>query len=312
MIPERRERWHGIYAAILTPMTQDGAVDEAALARHARDVVAVEGMVGVMCNGHAGENFLLTREEKRRVSEAVVDAIGKRAIVVSGVNAECSNEAAAHAADAERAGVDAVMVFAPNGWALGQDDEMALRHHRIIAAATTLPIMLFQASVGSGRMAYAPHVLGELLALPRVVAIKEGSWEVAAYERTLRLAKRVAPQVAVMGSGDEHLLTSFVIGSEGSVVSLAAVIPAAIVALDRAVKAGDLAAARRLHERIHPLANLVYGTPPGNRATARLKACLHMLGRIPHDAVRAPFAPIDAAERACLEPALRRALESVA
>jgi 4-hydroxy-tetrahydrodipicolinate synthase len=308
MIPDRPDAWHGIYPAILTPMRGDFSIDEEAMRRHAGDVM-VDGIVGVMCNGHAGENYLTTREEKRRVTRAVVEAIGQRAIVVCGVNADASLEAASHARDAELDGADAVMIFAPNSWALGQDEEMALRHHRMIAEATRLPIMLFQASVGSGRMAYTPTVLAKLLTLPRIVAIKEGSWEVNAYERTLRLAKRVAPEVAVMGSGDEHLFASFSIGSEGSVVSLAAVIPEAIVALDRAVKSGDMARARALHERIHPLANLIYGVPPGARATARLKACLVMLGRLPTDTVRPPFAPIDAAERARIEPALRAAID---
>jgi 4-hydroxy-tetrahydrodipicolinate synthase len=307
MTKKRIDSWDGIYPAILTPMRDDLSIDFDAMGRHARDVL-VAGIVGVMCNGHAGENFHTTREEKRHVTEAVVAAIGSRAIVVSGVNSESSLEAAEHARDAEAAGADAIMIFGPNAWGMGQDEEMALRHHRIIIAATSLPVMLFQAAVGSGRMAYTPTVLARLLALPRVVAIKEGSWEVNAYERTLRLAAQVAPHVAVMGSGDEHLLASFAIGSRGSVVSLAAVIPEAIVALDRAVKRGDLAAARALHEKIHPLANLIYGVPPGSLATARLKSCLHMLGRFASDAVRPPFAPIGAEERARIEPVLRAAM----
>lgn len=309
MIPDRPNPWHGIYPAILTPMREDFTIDDDAMARHASDVL-VDGIVGVMCNGHAGENYMTTRDEKRRVTDAVVGAIGKRAIVVSGINAEYSLDAAAQARDAEAAGADAIMIFAPNAWALGQDSEMALRHHQLIAAATRLPIMLFQASVGSGKTPYPPEVLTRLLALPRIVGIKEGSWEVNAYERTLRLVKRVAPHVAVMGSGDEHLFTSFMIGSEGSVVSLAAVIPEVIVALDRAVKRGDVAAARAIHEKLHPLANIIYGVPPGSLATARLKACLKLLGRFATDAVRPPFAAIGAAERMSIETALRVAMSA--
>jgi len=307
MIPDRPNPWHGIYPAILTPMRDDFSIDDAAMARHASDVL-VDGIVGVMCNGHAGENYMTTRDEKRRVTDAVVGAIGKRAIVVSGINAEYSLEAAAQARDAEAAGADAIMIFAPNAWALGQDSEMAMRHHRLIAEATRLPIMLFQASVGSGKTAYTAEILTRLVALPRIVGIKEGSWEVNAYERTLRLVKRVAPHVAVMGSGDEHLFTSFMIGSEGSVVSLAAVIPEVIVALDRAVKRGDVEAARAIHEKLHPLANIIYGVPPGSLATARLKACLKLLGRFASDTVRPPFAAIGAVERASIEKALRVAL----
>ena len=162
MVPDGRQAWHGIYAATLTPLTPDFAVDEAALAGHVSRVAEVAGMVGVMCNGHAGENHLLTREEKRRVTGIVVEAIGTRSIVVCGINAESSLEAAFHARDAEAAGADAVMVFAPNSWALGQDDAMAVRHHRIVHEATRLPLMLFQAAVGAGKLAYSRPVLSDL------------------------------------------------------------------------------------------------------------------------------------------------------
>ena len=83
MVPDGRQAWHGIYAATLTPLTPDFAVDEAALAGHVSRVAEVAGMVGVMCNGHAGENHLLTREEKRRVTGIVVEAIGTRSIVAT-------------------------------------------------------------------------------------------------------------------------------------------------------------------------------------------------------------------------------------
>ena len=307
MVPTRKNAFDGIYAAIVCPMRPDFAIDEAALARHASDVVAVPGVVGVLCNGHAGENFVLTGEEKRRVVEVVAKAIGERAIVISGINAESSLEAAQHARDAEAAGADALMVFGPNAWALGQDGEMAVRHHRYVIEATKSPIMLFQASVGAGMSAYAPDVLTRLLRLPRVVAVKEGSWEVAAYERTRKIALEVAPHIAIMGSGDEHLLTSYVIGSQGSLVSLAIITPAEIVALDAAVRRGDLDEARRLHAIIQPLANVIYGTPPGLRATARLKACLKLLGRIPCDVVRPPIGPLDAEEIRRLGQALTAA-----
>lgn len=307
MIPKKAHPFHGIYAATACPMRSDFAVDEAALAKHLAAVTAIPGIVGVLCNGHAGENFLLTRAEKRRVVEIAAKTIGERAIIVSGVNAESSLEAAEHARDAEAAGADAIMVFAPNGWALGQDAEIAVRHHRYVIEAVKTPIMLFQASVNAGRMAFTPEVLARLLQLPRVVAVKEGSWEVAAYEANRLLARNVAPQVAIMGSGDEHLMTSYVIGSEGSLVSLAIIVPEWIVALDEMVRRGDLAEARRLHGLIQPLAKAIYGTPPGILATARLKACLKLLGRIPCDSTRPPIGPLGAAELDRLRQALSSA-----
>ena len=304
MIPSGDAPFNGIYPATLCPMGAGHCIDEDALAGHVSSMIDVAGNVGVLCNGHAGENFVLGREEKRRVVEIVREAIGNRAIVVSGVNCEGTGEAVEHARDAQAAGADVVMVFAPNSWALFQDDAMALAHHRAVIEAVDLPIMLFQASVNAGQMAYRPEVLAQLVRLPRVVAIKDGSWEVARYEANRRLVKEAAPDVAVMGSGDEHLLASYVVGSEGSLVSLSVVIPETIVALYEAVQNDDMEAARAAHAVIYPLAKAIYGTPPGGYATARLKTCLKLLGRLADDQVRPPIGPLPAEEVTMLRSVL--------
>jgi len=299
--------FHGIYPSTLCPMRADFSVDERALAAHVADVMSASGLTGILCNGHAGENFLLTRAEQRRVVEVSREVLAGRGLVVAGINSENSLEAAACARDAQAAGADAVMVFPPYSWALSQDATMAVNHHRFVCEATDLPLMLFQGSVRSGTTAYRPEVLARLVKLPNVVAIKEGSWESSAYEANRRLVHEVAPEVAVMASGDEHLLSCFVSGSEGSVVSLAVLIPEAIVALDAAVRRGDMAAARNAHETVYPLARSIYGTVPGGHAAARLKTCLKLLGRLSCDAVRPPIGRLEESEVAMLRAALQAA-----
>ena len=310
-VPLTAETVAGIHAAIVTPFRADWTVDEAALSAQVARLVAVPGLRGVMCNGHAGENTLTSRADKARVvaaCRAAIDGAGDgRAVLIAGVNAEASHEAARQAEDAAKAGADAIMVFGPNGFALGQDARMALTHHRIVAEATGLPLMLFQGAAASGAYAYTPEALAALLDLPQVIGIKEGSWETAAYEATRRLVKARRPEVAVMASGDEHLWSCFIFGSEGSVVSLAALVPEAIVALDRAVRDNDPAAARAAHEVIYPLARAIYGRKPGNLATARLKTCMQIAGLLPDDRVIPPYGPLDAAERNTLTAALRAA-----
>jgi 4-hydroxy-tetrahydrodipicolinate synthase len=297
----------GIYAATLTPLHPDGRIDEALLARHFADLAAVDGIVGVLCNGHAGENYLLSREERRLVTQIAARMIGDQAIVVCGVLSESPAEAAEHAVDAKQAGADAVLVFPPFSWGLSQDSEMALRHHHAIDAAVAMPMVLYQAGVRAGTLAYRPETLARLARLRNVVAVKEGSWETAAYDANRRLLAEVAPHVLCMASGDEHLLPCFAIGSAGSMVSLAAVMPEAIVALDRAVSSGDLQAARTIHERIQPLAKAIYGAAPSGHAAARLKLCLELLGKWPDGRPRAPFGPLPAEERTRLRAGLIRA-----
>lgn len=307
MIPKRPDAFQGIYAATLCPLHGDGRIDETTLARHLEANAFVPGMTGLLINGHAGENFSLSREEKRRVTEIAFEVCGHHAILVCGINAEDSLEAQRHVDDAKAAGADAVLVFPPFSWALSQDSRMAVTHHRTANANAQMPLMLYQAGINAGAMAYRPEVLAELAQLPHVVGVKEGSWETAAYEANRRLVKRVAPHVAMMASGDEHLFTCFAVGSDGSLVSLAAVVPELVIALDQAIRRKDLDEARRLNERIYPLAKAIYGTPPGGYATARLKTCLRLLGRFPSDAMRPPIGLLPAEEVAALERALAEA-----
>lgn len=296
MVPTSATPFHGIYAATPCPLTERYGVDEPALARLLDKLATVPGLAGFLLNGHAGENAVLPAQDQERVLAVATATVGERAILVSGVNGEDSLDAADRAQRLEAAGADAIMVFPPYSWALSQDPETVLTHHRTIAEAVTCPLMLYQAPVGAGRMAYPLPVLAQLAQLPEVVAVKEGSWETAAYEAVRDTVKAANPAVAVMASGDEHLLPCFVLGSEGSLVSLAALIPETIIALEQSVRMGDLARARTLHGMIQPLAKAIYGTPPGHWATARLKVALHLLGRIPSPAMRPPMAPLPAEE----------------
>lgn len=307
MSKQPRHPFGGVYAATLCPMTEDFQVDEIALAGHVSAMTAVPGIRGLLCNGHAGENFVLNRAEKRRVIEVARASAGAEILIVAGINQESSEELAIEAREAVQAGADAVIVFPPNSWSLSMDRRAVLHHHRAVLEATDRPIMLYQAPVGAGCMAYPAEILRDLVVLPRVVAIKEGSWETATYEANRRLVKSLAPEVAVLASGDEHLLPCFVLGSEGSQVSLAVIVPEAIVALDAAVRGGDLAAAQAAHEIIYPLAKAIYGTAPRGLATARLKACLKLLGRLDCAAARPPTPALSDPEIA----ALRTVLHSV-
>ena len=304
MIPERPAPFFGVYAATPAPLKNDYALDETSLRALLRELADVPRLAGFLVNGHAGENSSMPLADQRRVVEIAAETVGDRTTVISGVNVESSLAAAAHARDLEAAGADALMVFAPNGWALFQDTDTALLHHRHILEATVAPLLLFQASVGAGAMPYSPETLRRLVRLPRIAAIKDGSWEVAAYEANRRLILETAPHVAVMGSGDEHLFTSFSVGSEGSIVSLAAVAPEPVIALFDKVQAGDLAAAREWNERIYPLARAIYRATPGGRANARLKTCLKMLGRFAQDVMLPPQTATPLQEHEALRAAL--------
>ncbi|MEI8146756.1 MAG: dihydrodipicolinate synthase family protein [Alphaproteobacteria bacterium] len=300
-------RLTGIHAATIVPMRADFEIDEDALAGHIAAISHRPGIRGLLINGHAGENFVLDSAEKRRVIEIARKVAPPDCVICSGINAESSLQAARDAADAERAGADILLVFPPNSWALGHDDGVVDIHHRHVLEATSLPLMLYAAPVGAGRMAYSGETLTRLVAHERIIAVKEGSWEVAAYEANKRLLEALRPDFVVMGSGDEHLLTSAIVGSAGAQVSLAALVPDLLVEFFAATQAGDWTKARALHDSIYPLAVAIYRDAPGGRATARLKLALALTGQIAADHVRPPQPPPSQAERLAVTAAMRAA-----
>ncbi|MCX8281111.1 dihydrodipicolinate synthase family protein [Phyllobacterium sp. 0TCS1.6C] len=299
---ERSHAFGGVFASTICPMIGDGEIDTDQLAAHLAFVSGTDGMRGLLVNGHAGENLALDRAESVLVIETAKAVCGD-SLVVAGINCERTDIAAAMAADAARAGADAVMVFPPFSWALGADERLVVEHHRAVAQASGLPLFLFQGSVSAGKTAFSERVLARLLEIESVVGIKEGSWETAAYDATRRLSRQLRPDVAVMASGDEHLFPCFAIGSEGSLVSLAAVVPEMIVELDRAVIRGDLSTGRQIHDRLYRLGRTIYGAP-GHLAALRIKTCLQILGRLQSVTSRIPIAVLDPAERAALADAL--------
>jgi 4-hydroxy-tetrahydrodipicolinate synthase len=294
----------GIHAATLCPLDSDGHVLDATLSQHVRSVAATPGIRGLLVNGHAGEGGLLSTAERRLVLQTVRASVPADCHVCAGVAGESTAVAVKAAVAAAERGADSILVFPPNAWAVGHDTGMAVQHHRAIADACGLPMVLYRAPLAAGRQSYSIASLQALIEIDTVTAIKEGSWEVSAYEEARRAVQVIRPDIAVLGSGDEHLMTCYAIGSEGSQVSLAAIVPSLIVALFDAMQAGDLLKARGLHALVYPLSELIYRRIPAYRATARLKTCLQILDRFPNDLVKPPLMQSSDDERSALESLL--------
>lgn len=279
----------GVHAATVCPLHPDGTIHEAELAQHVADVAGARAIRGLLVNGHAGEGHLMRADERRAILDIVRSAVPKACFITAGVTSESTAAAIDDAVSAAEAGADAVLLFPPNHWALGLDEAIVVEHHRAVAAACGLPIVLYKAPLGWNNLSYSIDLLARLCELDGIAGIKEGAWEVSAFEELWRRIKAERPGISVMASGDEHLMACYQIGTDGSQVSLAALFPDLVTDLFDAAQAGDWARARALHDQIYPLSVEIYRRAPGFLATARLKAGLKLLGRISSDRVKRPM-----------------------
>src|SRR6202167_4216469 len=286
---------HGVIPAVLLPFADDLAIDEKSFRSHLRDVTATNGISAITINAHSTEVASCTFDEQRRVLDIAQDEIGSRLPIVNGIWADGSIEAARIAHMAEEGGASALLVFPPAPFTLGQSPAMAVEHFKRIAGASSLPIIVFQYPLATGQGYPRDTLLKMCDEVPTIRAIKDWAGNVAQHEMHIRELQARKPQVNVLSTHSAWLMSSLVLGCNGLLSGSGSVIADLQSELFQAVKANDLAEARRVNDRIHPLARVFYSDPWVDMHT-RMKEALVLLGRLPRAVVRPPLVKITRAE----------------
>ena len=294
---------HAVIPAVLLPFHDDLSIDEASFRAHLRDVAGVQGLSAITVNAHSTEVASCTREEQRRVMEITAEEVGGKLPIIHGVYADGSLEAARIAREAQAGGASALLVFPPGPFTLGQSPGMALAHFKAIAEASDLPLIVFQypLSTGQGYPAATLELLFE--EVPAIRAIKDWTPLVPQHENQIRNLQARKRPINVLSTNSAWLLSSLVLGCNGLLSGSGSVIADLPARLFRAVKANDLAEARRLNDRIHPTARVFYADPFVDMHN-RMKEALVLLGKLPRAVVRPPLVKIGEAEIARIRAAL--------
>ncbi len=294
---------HGVIPAVLLPFNEDLSIDEASYRAHLRDVAAVEGISAITTNAHASEVAACSFEEQRRVLAITQDEIGERLPIVNGVYTESALEAARIARMAHDGGASALLVFPSGVFSFGQRPEMAVEHFRRIADVTDLPLIVFQYPLAGGQGYPLPTLLKIIEAVPSVRAIKDWSANPQLHERQIRELQSRTPPVNVLTTHSAWLMSSLVLGCNGLLSGSGSVIADLQAQLFRAVQANDLAAARRINDRIWPTAEVFYSEPWVDMHN-RMKEALVLMGKLPRATVRPPLAKLSEAEIGRIRDAL--------
>ena len=279
---------HGVIPAVLLPFNEDLSIDERSFRSHLRQVAATEGLSAITVNAHSTEVASCSFEEQRRVLDVAQDEIGNRLPIVNGVWADGSLEAARIARMASERGASALLVFPPAPFTLGQTPDMAIAHFKRIADATDLPIIVFQYPLATGQGYVRDTLLRLCEEVPTIRAIKDWAGNVPQHEMHIRMLQSLPRPVNVLSTHSAWLLSSLVLGCNGLLSGSGSVIPDLQAQLFRAVAENDLAEARRLNDRIYPLARVFYADPWADMHN-RMKEALVLLGRLPRAVVRPPL-----------------------
>ena len=245
-----KPHWHGVFPAITTQMKKDGALDLDATARHA-DVLIKSGVKGLIFLGSLGENQSMTADEKRRVIEAMVEAVNGRVPVLSGVAESSTAEACRYVRDCEQFGTDGFMLM-PAMIYKSPDPRETLAHFRTVAKATGLPIMIYNNPISYGND-ITPEMFAELADQKNFVALKESSGDT---RRITDLRNTVGDRYAIFVGVDDLALEASVLGIDGWVAGVGLAFPRENQYFWELTRRGEWDKAREIYRWFTPLLHL--------------------------------------------------------
>ena len=270
-----------VLTAMATAFHEDGSVDLDATARIAAHLVE-HGNDGVVVSGTTGESPTTTVAEDGRILAAVKDAVGDRAVVIAGVGTNATAHSVELAQQAEKVGVDGILLVTPYYNKPGQAG--VLHHFRTVVESADLPVMLYDVPGRTGTT-IAMETYEQAIAWDRVVAVKDAVGDLV---RAVRLSQM---GYAVYSGDDEANLGYLAHGAVGFVSVVGHVAGRELRAMADAHARGDNAAALEIFTRMLPAIDAVMGV--ANYGATTTKAALQLLGVLENRHVRAPLVALD-------------------
>jgi 4-hydroxy-tetrahydrodipicolinate synthase len=297
-ISYQKADWHGVYPAVTTQFRDDQSLDLEATAKHVEALLRA-GVHGLIMLGTVGENGTLEYAEKLEVLRATRQQVGGRVPVLTGV-AECSTALGCRfAADAQKSGIDGLMVLP--AMIYKSDPRETIAHFRAVARASDLPILVYNNPVSYG-VGITPTMFVDLADEPKFVAIKESSENV---RRITDLKNLCGDRYRLFCGVDDLVLESVVLGAIGWVSGLVNAFPAENRLLWDLATSGRYEEALRVYRWYTPLLHLDTHV----KLVQYIKLAMAETG-LGSEMVRAPRLPLVGAERETVLAIIRKAIQT--
>lgn len=286
----------GIFVPHVTPFKRGGQLDISALRTCVRFWMK-SGVSGLVPCGSNGEAPYLSRQERRKVIETVLDEANGKVPVVAGTGSMSTQETIAFTKDAADLGVDAALVVTPFYYRLTNREIYG--HYRTVCQAVDLPIVVYNVPKFTG-FSMEPSSIQQLSSENQsIIGVKESSGNFGTISEIIRL---LGNRLSVLAGTADVALPTLQAGGRGAVIAVANVFPTLCSQLYRAYKKGQYEEASRLQNRIS-FANEVL-VKRFNQLSA-IKEGMRLEG-LPGGYPRKPALPLDEKERKTLEDLLKK------
>lgn len=236
----------GIIPAMVTPFDKNDQINRAVLRRLINYLIK-GGVHGLFPIGSQGEFYALTKEEKKRITEIVVDEVNKRVPVYIGTGAITTKEAVSLTKMAQKIGADAVSVITP--CFISPSENELYEHYTTIAKSTNLPVLLYN-NPGRTGINLSADLVERLSRIENIVGIKDSSGDLTL---TAEYIRNTSDEFSVLCGRDTLIYGTLLYGGRGAIAATANVVPKLVAEIYEAYIKGDLEKARKAQCRLAPL-----------------------------------------------------------
>jgi len=236
----------GSIVALVTPMTETGAVDDNSLKRLVEFHIE-QGSDALVAVGTTGESATLDEDEHCHVIKTIVDVAAGRIPVIAGTGANCTREAIALTQRAQQAGADACLLVTP--YYNKPTQEGVYLHYKAIAEAVDIPQILYNVPGRTG-CDMLPETVGRLSAIENIVGVKEATGKL---ERVRQLRNLTGADFALYTGDDATSLEFCLLGGHGSITVTGNVAPKLLHDMLMAAIQGDRVTAEALDAKLAAL-----------------------------------------------------------
>ncbi|MDR3588745.1 MAG: dihydrodipicolinate synthase family protein [Negativicutes bacterium] len=237
----------GVIVPVVTPVDAADRVAEKSY-RQVIEHVIRGGVHGVFALGSNGEFYGLDFDQQKRAVELAVDQCQGRVPVYAGIGSITTRECVRSARMAEAAGAQALTILPP--MFISPSDDELYEHFRAIAAATTLPVLLYN-NPDRCKVNVSAALVEKLADIPNMVGAKDSSGDLTLTSEYIRRTQ--GKNFRVMAGRDTMILGTLVYGGYGCVAATANVAPQLVVSIYDKYMAGDLPGALQAQYALAPL-----------------------------------------------------------
>lgn len=270
----------GLGIALVTPFASDGSVDYDVL-KNLLDYQLKNGADFFCILATTGETPTLTKDEKQKIKELVVEKVGDKVPILIGCGGNNTADVVNELQTADFSGIDGILSVCPY---YNKPSQKGLyQHFKAIAGATNMPVVLYNVPGRTGVNLKAETTVRLARDCENIVAIKEAS---GSLEQVDEIIKNKPDGFDVISGDDALTFPMIACGAAGVISVIGNALPKEFSRMIRLEMKGEIESARKIHHKFTDLFNLLFvdGNPAG------VKAMLHEMGMI-ENVLRLPLVP---------------------